>query len=251
MAVTFTARFIQAILMSPFRNQKLVVQEIKIWKWAVLGSIEFYAGYLFYKQQKWNVTTAIFLIDVITLCFQFFYHREYIREQRGEKPGLFSLLMTERFYTFERAQGIDDETHLARFIQAKFKQHNSKTETEKFKEKEIKVQKDIYSLAYAAIMHPAECEKKEGYMPQIDLLSEERTSLFVSAMLVALVQVTTIMLIMIYFGKTEKGSAVKIIPAQSYFVLIPRLISSIMMHLNVEPDIRQGIELMKYTVNHP
>lgn len=84
-------------------------------------------------------------------------------------------------------------------------------------------------------MHPDECE--DG-MPKLDLLAEERSSLFVSALLVSLVQATTIMLIMIFFGDDGAGHAVELVPAQSYFVLIPRLISSIMMHLNVEPDIR-------------
>lgn len=70
-------------------------------------------------------------------------------------------------------------------------------------------------------------------MPKIDLLNEERNSLFLSAMLVSLVQVTTIMLIIAFFG--DDGSAahkeVKLVPAQAYSVLIPRLISSMMMHL--------------------
>lgn len=128
---------------------------------------------------------------------------------------------------------------------------DAKTDTEKFKLKEVKIQKDIYSLGYAAIIHPMECEEfdaKLKYMPRITLLNEERTSLFISANLVTLVQATTIMLIVIFFGD---GKGVHLVPAKSYFVLIPRLISSIMMHLNVEPDIRQGIELMKYAINHP
>ena len=127
---------------------------------------------------------------------------------------------------------------------------DAKTDTEKFKLKEVKIQKDIYSLGYAAIIHPKECDgdPKKKYMPEITLLNEERTSLFISANLVTLVQATTIMLIVIFFGD---GKGVHLIPANSYFVLIPRLISSIMMHLNVEPDIRQGIELMKYAINHP
>ena len=33
--------------------------------------------------------------------------------------------------------------------------------------------------------------------------------------------------------------------------IIARFFSSLMMHLNVEPDIRNGLELMKYAVNHP
>ena len=40
-------------------------------------------------------------------------------------------------------------------------------------------------------------------------------------------------------------------PPSDFLIVIPRLLSSIMMHLIVEPDIRNGIALMKYSVNHP
>lgn len=147
------------------------------------------------------------------------------------------------------------------FQAVKFKQHRSKTATEKFKDKEFKIQKDIYSLAYAAILHPIELEAdiknnnldpKAKYIQRINLLEDERSALFISAILVSVVQATTIMLIVISFKDTDdKGHPLELVPAQSYYVLIPRLISSIMMHLNVEPDIRQGLELMKYAINHP
>ena len=59
------------------------------------------------------------------------------------------------------------------------------------------------------------------------------------------------MLIYVFFENDNNGKGVELVPAQKFYVLIPRLISSIMMHLNVEPDIRQGIQLMKYALNHP
>lgn len=40
-------------------------------------------------------------------------------------------------------------------------------------------------------------------------------------------------------------------PAMTLGIMVPRILSSIMAHLNVEPDIRQGIAMMKYAVNHP
>ena len=43
----------------------------------------------------------------------------------------------------------------------------------------------------------------------------------------------------------------KLKPATEFLVVLPRLISSILMHLVVEPDIRNGISIMKYVVNHP
>ena len=47
------------------------------------------------------------------------------------------------------------------------------------------------------------------------------------------------------------SSEFKIIAPNSYWIIVPRFVSSLMMHLNVEPDVRNGIQLMKYVVNHP
>lgn len=40
-------------------------------------------------------------------------------------------------------------------------------------------------------------------------------------------------------------------PADSYSLVIARFISYNMMHLNVEQEIRNGLELCKYCLNHP
>ena len=39
--------------------------------------------------------------------------------------------------------------------------------------------------------------------------------------------------------------------ANSFLMIIPRFISAMMMHLQVEADTRNGLHLMKYVVNHP
>lgn len=54
-----------------------------------------------------------------------------------------------------------------------------------------------------------------------------------------------------FFGTGLDGKGVKMEPATQYVSLIPRFISSLMMHLNVEPKVRQGIDMMKYAVNQP
>ena len=120
----------------------------------------------------------------------------------------------------------------------------------------LKINDDIYSLAFAALVHPDEVEadlteqdKKSGnFMKRIELLNDERDNLFFSAILVTFVQMTTIYLILVFFSE---GSGLQIVPALKYSVVIPRLTSSIMMHLICEPDIRDGIGLMKYVLNHP
>lgn len=75
-------------------------------------------------------------------------------------------------------------------------------------------------------------------MKRINLLNDERENLYYSAILVVFVQLTTIYLIYIFFST---GSGLEIVPAHKFEVVIPRLTSSIMMHLIVEPDIRDGI----------
>ena len=42
-----------------------------------------------------------------------------------------------------------------------------------------------------------------------------------------------------------------IIPSNSYLIIVARFMSSMMMHLNVEPEIRSGLMLAKYVCNHP
>lgn len=159
--------------------------------------------------------------------------------------------MTRKFEHIPRIEGSTDEEHIEHFLKVKYRSLDEKTDTQKFLNNEVKIQKDIYSYAYAAIIHPNEIEDldpKKKYIPKITLLKEERNQLYLSAALVTLVQASTILLIVVYF---EDGDGVHLIPAKEFYILIPRLISSIMMHLNVEPDIRQGIELMKYAINHP
>ena len=43
----------------------------------------------------------------------------------------------------------------------------------------------------------------------------------------------------------------KFAEAESVLIILPRFLSSLMMHINVETDIRAGINLMKFAVNHP
>lgn len=41
-----------------------------------------------------------------------------------------------------------------------------------------------------------------------------------------------------------------ITPSDSFFMMVARFIASLMMHINVEKDVKMGITLMKYAVNH-
>lgn len=85
-------------------------------------------------------------------------------------------------------------------------------------------------MAFAALINPDELEDDCDHMKPIVLMDEERENMFMSAMLVTNVQIATIILISIYFrGLRDKGKFIK--PAPEFAIIVPRLLSSIMMHL--------------------
>ena len=40
-------------------------------------------------------------------------------------------------------------------------------------------------------------------------------------------------------------------PANTFISIIPRFLSSMLMHINVEEEVRSGLALMKWALNHP
>lgn len=72
---------------------------------------------------------------------------------------------------------------------------------------------------------------------------------FAAAVFVFFIQITLIMILaMIVFGGLE-GFAI-LLPS-SLTILGARFVCSILMHLQVEADMRQGVSMMKYVTNHP
>lgn len=43
----------------------------------------------------------------------------------------------------------------------------------------------------------------------------------------------------------------KLLGESEYIVIVPRMISTVLMHMLVEPETRSGLAMMKYVVNHP
>ena len=62
-------------------------------------------------------------------------------------------------------------------------------------------------------------------------------------------QITMVFLIINYMIDPVNGF--QIIAAKSFYIVIPRFLSSMMMHLQVEADIKDGLQLMKWAVNNP
>lgn len=53
----------------------------------------------------------------------------------------------------------------------------------------------------------------------------------------------------IYYEMTSPNFEIR--PSNSFSIILARFLSSVMMHLNVEPEIRAGLVLSKYCLNHP
>lgn len=90
-------------------------------------------------------------------------------------------------------------------------------------------------------------DNKKGYLENVPMSPRDMSKIYMGGTMVTLIQLTMIFLI-----ATEMQSEnFTLAPADKFTIIVPRLLSSIMMHLNVEPDIRNGLLLMKYVVNHP
>jgi len=84
--------------------------------------------------------------------------------------------------------------------------------------------------------------------PNIKYNKQETSNIYLGALIVISIQSTMILLITNMMCDPENF---ELLPADSFAIIIPRFLASVMMHLNVEPDIRNGLNLMKYAVNHP
>ena len=77
---------------------------------------------------------------------------------------------------------------------------------------------------------------------------DEVTAIYLGALMVICIQLTVIGLI----GNYEATAPNFVVaPAHQYTITIARFLSYYMMHLNVEPEIRNGLILCKYCLNHP
>ena len=141
-------------------------------------------------QDKMNPATPIFIFDFCLLILQFFYQREYIREQEGQPPSLWGCLLLHKFrepddsIIIEDTKLLEDRDKIT-FYRLKQEHKMRETETADSKENELSVENDIYMLAFVAQLNSEEIEPESGYIDRMHLLSQERAELFVCAMKVA------------------------------------------------------------------
>ena len=87
-----------------------------------------------------------------------------------------------------------------------------------------------------------------GGLQPIKMNEEEVMNIFIAAIMMIGCQICMMGMI-IYYERTSPNFEIR--PANSFTIILARLLSSIMMHLNVEPEIRAGLVLSKYCLNHP
>lgn len=77
---------------------------------------------------------------------------------------------------------------------------------------------------------------------------DEVINIFLSAIFVIGIQFMVTILIVNYMQVNPQFQEVS---AKSYLIIIARFFAYNMMHLNLEPEIRNGLIILKHCVNHP
>ena len=109
------------------------------------------------------------------------------------------------------------------------------------KDKELDFDDDTYTMAFRAL--------NWGCMKQMGLNNQEVQDAFQSAVFVFLIQMVLITILAAIIVSNSEGFYIILPP--SINVLGARFVCSILMHLQVEGDMRQGLQMMKYATNHP
>jgi hypothetical protein len=115
---------------------------------------------------------------------------------------------------------------------------------------EHEIDNSIFDLAFVSLLDPAVMEdwQKEfpgEYLPKINLDKVEATSVFQGMLICIMIQIIAVTLLIMEFSKTIKFESDK------FLLLIPKLISCFYMHNILAEEIKDGMKIMKYTINHP
>lgn len=79
------------------------------------------------------------------------------------------------------------------------------------------------------------------------MLNDERESIFSGAIMIVMFQIIYLAILTNHFMNPKAG----IQKADNFTIMIPRVLSCIMMHMIVVPDLRQGLRIMKFVIKHP
>jgi hypothetical protein len=215
------------------QHRKLRVHSWKSWIVVYLGLITVWLLKVFV-EPEWDKTLFLLVVDTGILVLQTLLY--YVSLAHQEYP-IGSAVLKWKIWSL-----------LVGYIPPVFGPKR-KTDSRAFRDEPLVIQNDSYSLAYAALIHPDVAEKykkSDAHMPSIKLLNEERESIFTGAMMIVMFQIIYLTILTNYFM-----NELNIKPSNEFTIMIPRVLSCIMMHMIVQPDLRQGLRLMKFAIKHP
>jgi hypothetical protein len=249
LGVLLFCRIIQMIFLSQLRGQDHKIKDHGhiVWIFNIVVYVVLLAAMCFVTPPSSFVKSQL-AIDILMFSMQYVYY--VLQKELDKKRDLEKQLQDEDAGNKVR----DSHTILAGLaLSARSRQARKTEEGQAKDQKDFKIQNDIYSLAFASMIDTTKLEELDSgedskrYMSYVSIAQSERHSIFLGALMVVFVQFSMIFLI---FGLISAPDF-KIRQLDSFLMVIPRLLSSIMMHMNVEPDFRNGLKLMKYAANHP
>lgn len=125
------------------------------------------------------------------------------------------------------------------FAQRKKETFDSIYEVEKPKVEKFSLKADASTLGFATFLKKDQLGLNLSYQQQSDVYQNT-----------LIVQLTQLLMIFCVFQYERQNFEHLITPSDSLDMMIARFIASIMMHINVEQDVKQGISMMKYATNH-
>jgi hypothetical protein len=91
-------------------------------------------------------------------------------------------------------------------------------------------------------------DSDDDILDPIQMNPEEIQNIFIGAVMIICCQLCMMGMIISY---EMTAPEFEMVPSKSFVIILARFLSALMMNLNVEPEIRAGLILAKYCLNHP
>jgi len=229
-ALMFATRLLQLYFLLPLKDSKRQYRAVSHKVWIFFAVVELIGvGITLSFSHYRGITAATSLVEVSVFLGQYAYWWLCARGQGAvddDQGGSGAELADEIRSSLEAAKLLLDKP-----------------------KRDYCVEDSIYNFAVYSLIHPDVIKswpQNEGYATGITLSLNERESVFQGAVALVFIQVTMISLVM-----WEMYASVKILPPESFSILIPRVIASFFMHANLQGEIKNGLRTMKYVVGHP
>ena len=123
--------------------------------------------------------------------------------------------------------------------------------------KQLKLNSDSASMGFLVFLKPEFVKKQKKVngktvTEELKVQPNQQSDVFMNSLIVHMIQLVLIYCIWVYI-RCEGSECVKVFKierAKNIDMMIARFMASMMMHINVENHIRNGLSMMKYAVNH-